>query len=70
MIEPFLDQDGTSSQPDCVNVGNSEISRAVRVRVTVTDVLKDMMGAFGVEVAIQTDCTLPPHVEAANQQHA
>lgn len=70
MIEPFLDQDGAGSQPDCVNIGNPEVSRAVRVTVTVTDVFKDVVRSFGVEVTIQADCALPSHVEATDQQHA
>lgn len=72
MIKPFLDQNSARCQPNGMNTWNAQISRAVGVTVamTMTNVLKDVVGAFGVEVAIQADGALPSHVEAANQQHA
>lgn len=70
MIQPFLYQDGTGSQPNGVDIGDSKVSGVMGVAMAVTNVFKNVMGAFGVEVTVQADCALPPHVEAANQQHA
>lgn len=36
----------------------------------MADVLEDVMGSLWVKVTVQTDGTLPAHVDAANEQHA
>lgn len=38
--------------------------------VGVANVLKKVVRALRVEMAVQADCALPPHVETAHQQHA
>lgn len=53
-----------------MDVRNAQVGSTVRMAVAVTNMLKNVMGPFGVEVAIQTDAALPSHIQATNQQHA